>query len=98
MARDVMRSRGPVFEASLGPAPSGTAPRRAAQNPCRKHALVPLIRGNGDRVKGQRDPAVSIKARREYVLTREGARALAQIRRQLSDLYREFVLEKGGNA
>jgi DNA-binding PadR family transcriptional regulator len=49
-------------------------------------------------LKGQRDPAASIKARREYVLTKEGARALARIRRQLGELYREVVLEKGGNA
>jgi DNA-binding PadR family transcriptional regulator len=48
---------------------------------------------------GRRDPAVSIKARREYVLTREGARAIARIRRQLGELYREVVLKKeGGNA
>jgi PadR family transcriptional regulator, regulatory protein PadR len=49
-------------------------------------------------LKGRRDPAASIKARREYVLTREGARVLARIRRQLVELHREVVLEKGGGA
>lgn len=49
-------------------------------------------------LKGRRDPAASIKARREYILTKEGARALARIRRQLGELHREVVLDKGDNA
>lgn len=45
-------------------------------------------------LKGRREPGASSKARREYVLTRQGARALARIREQLVELHREAVLEK----
>lgn len=49
-------------------------------------------------LKGQRDPAASVKARREYVLTRQGAGVLARIRRQLGELHREVVLDGGDEA
>ena len=45
-------------------------------------------------LKGRREPGASIKAKREYVLTKQGARALTRIREQLVELHREVVLEK----
>jgi PadR family transcriptional regulator, regulatory protein PadR len=48
-------------------------------------------------LKGKREAGASIKARREYVLTKEGARALTRIRQQLEELHREVVLERGGS-
>ena len=42
-------------------------------------------------VRNQAD--VSAKARREFVLTSKGARALARLRRQVDELHREVVRE-----
>ena len=47
-------------------------------------------------LRGQRDPKASIKARREYVLTKEGARVMARLRRQVAELHDEVVLGKHG--
>lgn len=46
-------------------------------------------------LRGQRAPDASSKARREYVLTKAGARVLAQIRRQVEELHAEVVLGRG---
>jgi PadR family transcriptional regulator, regulatory protein PadR len=42
-------------------------------------------------LRGQRSPEASIKARREYVLTKEGAQALARIRGHVEELHDEVV-------
>jgi PadR family transcriptional regulator, regulatory protein PadR len=47
-------------------------------------------------LRGQRDPEASIKARREYALTREGSRVLARLRRQVEELHDEVVLGRHG--
>ena len=48
-------------------------------------------------LKGRRDPGASIKARREYVLTKQGARALTRIRKQLVELHREVRARERGD-
>jgi PadR family transcriptional regulator, regulatory protein PadR len=45
-------------------------------------------------LKGKADPARGRRARRDYRLTREGAKVLALIRVQIQELYDEVVLGK----
>ncbi len=54
------------------------------------YPLLARMEGHGW-LKGHRDPHASIKARREYVLTRQGARVLARLRRQVGELFDEVV-------
>lgn len=56
------------------------------------YPLLARMEGHGW-LKGQRDPGSSTKARREYVLTEEGARALSRLRRQVGELFDEVVGE-----
>ena len=58
--------------------------------------LYPLLARMEERgwLRGRRDPDASVRARREYVLTREGARVLARLRDQLAELFHEV----GGGA
>jgi PadR family transcriptional regulator PadR len=48
-------------------------------------------------LRGRRDPEASLKARREYVLTKEGARVLKGIRQQVEELHREVVRGEQGD-
>jgi len=62
------------------------------------YPLLARMEGHGW-LKSRREPGASIKARREYVLTKQGDRALARIRQQVEELHREVVLdEKEENA
>ncbi len=45
-------------------------------------------------LKAERAPDKGLKARREYLLTRAGARVLRQLRRQVKELHEEVVLGK----
>jgi DNA-binding PadR family transcriptional regulator len=47
-------------------------------------------------LRAERSPTASIKARREYVLTKGGARALGRIRHHIEELHEEVVLGKRG--
>ncbi len=54
------------------------------------YPLLARMEGRGW-LKGQRDPDASIKARREYVLTKQGARVLARLRHQVAELFDEVI-------
>jgi DNA-binding PadR family transcriptional regulator len=59
-------------------------------SPSTLHSLLARMEAHGW-LRGQRDPRASIKARREYVLTKNGAGVLARLRRQVEDLHGEVV-------
>jgi DNA-binding PadR family transcriptional regulator len=56
--------------------------------------LYPLLARMQNRgwLRSQADPGRGPRARREYILTREGRSVLAVLRRQVEELYREVVL------
>jgi PadR family transcriptional regulator PadR len=61
------------------------------------YPILARMEGNGWLRPIERPRPVSPKARRDYEITRQGVLALSRLRKQVSELYTEVVLEAPGS-